>query len=62
MHRILILGGQGGSAMRKAVVGLLAAVLLLVAVPGVALAGRGGGEVAGRGAAAPQGHGDGWLF
>ncbi|MGH2349549.1 MAG: hypothetical protein ACRDFT_08805 [bacterium] len=48
--------------MRKVIVGLLAAVLLLVAVPAVALAGRAGGERTGTGAAAPLGHGDGWLF
>ncbi len=48
--------------MRKAVVGLLIAVVLLVAVPGAVLAGPRGGELLGAGDVAPQGHGDGWLF
>ncbi|HEY3247543.1 MAG TPA: hypothetical protein VGK88_04530 [bacterium] len=49
--------------MRTAVAGLLAAMLLLVAVPATVLAGT-GGERPGSGAAgpAPQGHGDGWLL
>ena len=48
--------------MRKAVVGLLTAVVLLVAGPGTALAGHGGGELLRTRSAAPQGAGDGWLF
>jgi hypothetical protein len=48
--------------MRKVIVGLLVGFLLLVAGPGTALAGHGGGELLGTRSAAPQGAGDGWLF
>lgn len=46
--------------MRRVVAGWLAAALLLVAVPGTALAGRAGDAKAG--GPAPAGHGDIWMF
>lgn len=46
--------------MRKTVACLLAAALVLLAAPQIALAGHGGGEILGK--AAPQGHGGGEIL